>query len=119
MPRFDLSLPDLQSYLPEIREPDDFDEFWSGTIAEARSVGGEVAITAVETGLTQVDVFDVTFPGYGGEPIKAWLTAPHGAAGPPPATPTWSWTPVVRAAPGDPGARQRTRTAPARRLPAS
>ena len=82
MPRFDLSLPDLQSYLPEIREPDDFDEFWSGTIAEARSVGGEVAITAVETGLTQVDVFDVTFPGYGGEPIKAWLTAPHGAAGP-------------------------------------
>ena len=39
----------------------------------------------MKTALTQIDVFDVTFPGYGGEPVKAWLSVPHGASGPLPA----------------------------------
>lgn len=31
-------------------------------------------------GLANVDVFDVTFPGFGGHPIKAWYARPAGAA---------------------------------------
>lgn len=81
MPRFDLSLPELETYGPDIREPDDFDDFWAGTIADARSIGGAVQVTPVSTPLTQIDVFDVTFPGFGGEPVRAWLLTPHGATG--------------------------------------
>ena len=35
----------------------------------------------VRCGLRIVDVFDVTFSGFGGEPIKAWLHRPAGQAG--------------------------------------
>lgn len=82
VPRFDLNLPELEQYRPDIREPDDFDAFWTGTIAAARAIGGDVVVTLVVTALTEIDVFDVTFPGYGGDPVKAWLWTPRGAAGP-------------------------------------
>lgn len=85
MPRFDLSLPELESFLPDIREPAHFDAFWAETIAEARSFQAEVTVAPVNTALTQIDVFDVTFAGYGGEPVKAWLSVPHGASRPVPA----------------------------------
>ena len=68
MPRFDLILPELESFLPDIREPADFDAFWAETIAEARSLQAEVTVAPVNTALTQIDVFDVTFAGYGGSP---------------------------------------------------
>lgn len=79
MPRFDLSLPELQSYRPDVAEPDDFDAFWASTIAEARAVGGDAIVVPVETPLQTVDVFDVTFPGFAGDPIRAWLSVPRGA----------------------------------------
>jgi cephalosporin-C deacetylase len=82
VPRFDLSLAELESYRPEIREPADFDAFWRDTIAEARGAGDEVTVTPVSTPLRQIDVFDVTFPGFGGEPVKAWLSTPRGAGAP-------------------------------------
>lgn len=82
MSRFDLSPSELESYRPDIREPADFDEFWADTIRSSRAAGGEVAVTPVATALTQIDVFDVTFPGFAGEPVKAWLWTPHGATGP-------------------------------------
>jgi len=85
VPRFDLSLPELESFLPDVREPADFDAFWAETIAEARSLQAEVTVAPVNTALTQIDVFDVTFAGYGGEPVKAWLSVPHGASRPVPA----------------------------------
>ena len=31
----------------------------------------------VQTGLTAQDFFDVTYPGFGGQPIKGWLVLPH------------------------------------------
>jgi cephalosporin-C deacetylase len=36
----------------------------------------------VETGLTTVDVYDVTFSGFGGHPVKGWLRLPAGASEP-------------------------------------
>lgn len=85
MPRFDLTLDELQSYAPDVREPAGFDDFWRATLAEARSVARDPFIEPVASPLTTIDVFDVTFSGFAGDPIKAWLTVPRGAEGPLPA----------------------------------
>jgi cephalosporin-C deacetylase len=66
-------------------EPDDFDAFWAATLDETRTHPLDVRIEAVETGLATVDVYDVTFAGWAGQPVRAWLRVPAGATGPPPA----------------------------------
>lgn len=81
MAQFDMPLPDLERYAPEPDEPADFDEFWSATLTEARSSGTAPTVERVDVGLTQVVVDDVTFPGFGGHPVKAWLTRPAHADG--------------------------------------
>ncbi|MFG6492185.1 acetylxylan esterase [Microbacterium sp. P03] len=85
MPRFDLSLPELQDYRPHVREPRDFDAFWTRTLAESRALGEDLVVRPHPTPFTALDVFDVTFPGFGGDPVKAWLTLPRAAEGPLPA----------------------------------
>jgi len=81
MPRFDLPLAELRTYRPDVREPADFDEFWSTTVAEARAVGGAAISTPYDAGLSRVEVYDVTFPGFGGEPVRAWFMVPAGTEG--------------------------------------
>lgn len=76
MPRFDLPLSDLRDYRPEIRIPADFDDFWSSTVADARKAGGSPVVTPIETPLRGIDAFDVTFPGFAGDPVKGWLLLP-------------------------------------------
>jgi cephalosporin-C deacetylase len=85
VPRFDLPLAELQDYRPEVSEPSDFDDFWSATIAGSREAGGEVTVSAASELYATVDVHDVTFPGYGGDPVKAWLILPAHREGPLPA----------------------------------
>lgn len=85
MPHFDLPLAELEAFRPEVREPADFDDFWARTIASSRAIGGDVVVEPIATQLPQVEFFDVTFPGYGGQPIKAWLARPTGVDGPIPA----------------------------------
>lgn len=85
MPRFDLSPAELERFQPDVREPSDFDDFWAATIADSRRWDATPELTRVDSPLTLVDVYDVTFPGYGGDPVKAWLTLPTGADGPLPA----------------------------------
>jgi len=80
MPRYDLDPDALEAYRPDVREPADFDEFWARTIAESRAVGGDVVVERVDTVLTTIDVFDVTFPGFAGDPVKAWLHVPKADA---------------------------------------
>ena len=76
MPRLDLTLPELHEYHPVVAEPGDFDDFWRETLAESRALGAPATVVPYESPLTGVDVFDVTFPGFGGHPIKAWLLLP-------------------------------------------
>ncbi|MFI2705254.1 acetylxylan esterase [Cellulosimicrobium composti] len=80
MPLFDLPLAELETYAPALDEPADLDAFWSRTLAESRAAGGDLAETVrlepVDTGLDLVVVDDVTFPGFAGHPIKAWLVRP-------------------------------------------
>ncbi|WP_311257622.1 acetylxylan esterase [Microbacterium sp. WCS2018Hpa-9] len=63
-------------------EPDDFDAFWADTIAQTRSLPLDLTITPLPTRLTQIDVFDVSFRGFGGTPVRAWLRVPHDAVEP-------------------------------------
>lgn len=76
MPRFDLPLSDLRDYRPEIRVPADFDDFWTSTVAGAREAGGAPVVSPVETPLRGIDAFDVTFPGFAGDPVRGWLLLP-------------------------------------------
>nr|WP_204342104.1 acetylxylan esterase [Micromonospora terminaliae] len=75
----------LRAHRSDLREPPDFDAFWADTLTEARSCGDPLGVTPVATPLAGLDVFDVTFPGFAGQPIKAWLRVPRDAPGPLPA----------------------------------
>lgn len=74
---FDLPLEQLSSYRPERNEPADFDEFWQGTLAAARERPLAATFEPVDVGLALIESFDVTFHGYGGQPIKGWLQLPR------------------------------------------
>lgn len=74
----DLPLRELETYRPDTAEPADFDGFWADTLAESRAIGGDPVLVPVESPLRLLEVFDVTFPGFGGDPVKGWLTLPRG-----------------------------------------
>jgi cephalosporin-C deacetylase len=78
MPFFDLSLDELRAYKPERTEPKDFDVFWQTTLAEAQRHPLNPRFEAVDHGLKTVETYDVTYAGYGGQPIKGWFILPAG-----------------------------------------
>ncbi|MBN1261915.1 MAG: acetylxylan esterase [Anaerolineae bacterium] len=82
MAYFDMPLEALEIYRPPRREPVDFDAFWAQTLAEARSVPLAPRFDSVDYGLRTVETYDVTFTGYGGQPVKGWLLYPTGVSGP-------------------------------------
>ncbi|MGW1230644.1 acetylxylan esterase [Streptomyces sp. NPDC002530] len=82
MSLFDLPLDELRAYRPESTEPDDFDAFWRRTLDEAAAYPLDAEFTPYDAALTQVDVYDVSFAGWGGHRIRAWLNVPAGAEGP-------------------------------------
>ena len=80
MPLFDLSLEELRAYRPALVAPDDFDRRWAATLEEARRHPVDVHLEPVAAGLPLLDVHDVTFAGFGGDPVRAWLVRPAGTA---------------------------------------
>ena len=122
---FDLSLNELKTYLPAREEPADFNSFWKSTLDEARAFPLNAKFEQVDYGLVAQETFDVTYQGFGGQPIKGWLILPRqaqrgnypalsntsataadevshstGCSGQARATPTSSWTRADKAAPG-------------------
>lgn len=83
MPQFDLSLDQLRCFAPDVEEADGFDAFWAQTLSADAPV--TASIEEFDNRQTQVDTFDVSFTGFGGSPVKAWLHVPAGAEGPLPA----------------------------------
>lgn len=69
---FDLPLADLWEYDPAVAAPADLVEFWSATLGAAPQATCE----PVPNGLVAVESYDVTFSGYDGDPIRAWLHLP-------------------------------------------
>lgn len=82
MPFVDMPLEELQSYRPTRTEPADFDAFWQTTLAEARRHPLDATFAPVDVGLCTLNVYDVTYAGYGGQRIKGWFLTPHGASAP-------------------------------------
>lgn len=82
MPRFDLSPAELRTYRPTVAEPADFDAFWQRTLESSRRLAAPAERTRVETPLTLVDVYDLTFSGFGGDRVRGWYVVPAGATGP-------------------------------------
>ncbi len=78
----DLDLDALHSYRSAHVDPPDFDGFWARTLAETREHPLDVRADRVSSPLTTVDVHDVSFAGFGGHRIRAWLRTPAGATGP-------------------------------------
>ena len=78
---FDLPLDDLWNYRRKASVPADLDRFWADTLAEARAAAAPPVATPVPTRLSRLDTYDVTFSGFAGQPIKAWLHVPSGTAG--------------------------------------
>ncbi|GAA2001603.1 acetylxylan esterase [Microbacterium ulmi] len=85
MARFDLPPDQLREYRPAVPEPTDFDAFWATTIAESRGLGGAPVRVPLDGPLALVDVFDATFPGFAGDPVRAWLVLPRHRHAPLPA----------------------------------
>lgn len=126
---FDLPLEQLQTYQPSVMEPADFDTFWQYTLAETRAAPLNARFEKVDYGLTAQATYDVTFSGFGGQPVKGWLLLPAhqkdpmpcvveyigygvgavsrltGCFGRAPVSPTLSWIRAGRAAVGFPAIR--------------
>ena len=78
MALFDLPLGELETYLPERTEPEDFTEFWTETLTETRAHPLSAQFIPVDAGLKTLETFDVSFAGFGGQTVKGWLLLPKG-----------------------------------------
>jgi cephalosporin-C deacetylase len=79
---YDFDIDQLQTYLPEINEPSDFDAFWQSSLKDAAGFDLAASFIRYDAGLSLVDAFDVTYRGYGGQPIKGWFILPAGTSKP-------------------------------------
>ncbi|MGW7053649.1 acetylxylan esterase [Streptomyces sp. NPDC054887] len=102
MPYADLPAghPATRARLPQ--EPADFDDFWTETLRLSRGAGGKPELTPVPDGLlVTVDVYDVRFPGWRGQPVAAWLVVPSQAEQPLPTIVTYVGYTAGRGLPTD------------------
>ncbi|NQW92166.1 acetylxylan esterase [Curtobacterium sp. VKM Ac-2861] len=78
MARTDLPLDELRRHRSEVRRPADFDAFWADTITAARAAGAGTApaLAPADTPVTGLVVEDLTFPGFAGDPVRAWVSRP-------------------------------------------
>jgi len=73
---FDKPLEELRVYKPPREEQPDFDAFWQATLEEARRYPLNPVFERVDNRLKTLEAYDVTFSGYGGQPIKGWFILP-------------------------------------------
>jgi len=73
---FDLSYEQLKTYLPSREEPPDFDVFGKRHWQDAQ-LPLDAHFEPIDFHLCTLETFDVTFNGYGGQPVKGWLLLPR------------------------------------------
>ena len=78
MPQFDLSGHELAGYDPPLEAPTDLDAFWEQTLAETRGHDLDPQIAPAASPFTVVESYDVSWRGFGGDPIRGWLHLPAG-----------------------------------------
>lgn len=82
MPFFDMPLNELQNYLPQREEPADFEVFWQQTLAETVQFPLNAQFKPVDEGWQTIEAYDVTFAGFGGQPVRGWFLLPRHRTGP-------------------------------------
>ena len=83
MPHFDLPLDELREYRSGTVAPHDLDSYWEEAIREAREQAGPPAFAPWKPeAYGPVEVFDVTFSGAEGHPVRAWFLHPRDAVAP-------------------------------------
>ena len=78
MPFFDLSPSELVTYRSRGVAPDDFDAFWAETLRGGAIGAARRDVHADRYRADAVRVFDVTFAGFGGHPVRGWYIRPRG-----------------------------------------
>ncbi len=78
---FDLSLKELKPTAPTAKNPRISTAFWKSTLDEARAFPLNATFEKVDYGLVAQETFDVTFNGFGGQPVKGWLILPSQRTG--------------------------------------
>ncbi len=90
MPFTDLPPDQLDALREQIPEPKGFDAFWDESLRLSREAGDEPRLTPVkDTLLSTVDVYDLRFSGWRGQPVAAWFILPSEADGPLPTVITY------------------------------
>ncbi len=74
----DMPIDELRAYRPALPVPLDMERFWASTLLEARGHPLEPAFAPVDTGLSLISTFDVSFAGADGTRVQAWLHVPAG-----------------------------------------
>ncbi len=80
MAQYDFPLAELREYRPDVPEAPDFDAFWARTLRANQPVTAREV--AFDNRLTTIETFDLSFSGFDGAPIRAWLHIPAGAMEP-------------------------------------
>jgi cephalosporin-C deacetylase len=73
----DLTREELEAYRPDVPEPEGLDEFWRETLTQSRVLGAEPKLEPVRTPVRELLVEDLTFTGFGGDPVRGWVTRPR------------------------------------------
>ena len=83
MSRFDLPLDELRDLPPGARRTRRLRRVLGGTLDEARAHAARRGSSRSTPGCAPSRRYDVTFAGFGGQPVKGWLIVPQAAVGPP------------------------------------
>ena len=68
---------DMLAYGPELRAPADLGSYWTDTLSMTSA--SEPALAVHDGPLRTVTVRDLTFAGFGNQPVRGWVLSPHGA----------------------------------------
>lgn len=78
---YDIPIDTLRATTPIVQPPEDLDAFWTATLRDCVRQGSQTRFDPVQTPYIGLETFDVTFSGFAGDPIRAWLHLPRGHHG--------------------------------------
>lgn len=71
-----LAREELENYRPSLTKKSDFNDFWSQTLTSYVQENPKPVLTRIESVITEIDIFDVTIPGFNGDLVKGWFLTP-------------------------------------------
>jgi len=69
------SLAELENYKPALTKAPDFEKFWQESLSMYPK--SEPTLTAIDSPIKTLDIFDVTIKGFNGDPVKGWFLSPR------------------------------------------